>query len=86
VSRFVACDVKREIKIVSIDGIDDGIIVGQVRTNNILYVHRKLTEEEAFGEPVTLRIATMWEWSGQPWGGLPDGTSIVDHVEDSTAG
>ena len=85
VSRFVACDVSREIKVVSVDQIDDGIIVGQVRTNNVLYLHKGLTEEEGFGKPVTLDIATMWEWSGKPWGGLPDGTSIADHVEEKGA-
>ncbi len=81
-SRFVARDVKREIEVVSSDRIDDGLIVGRVRTNNILYVHRGLVEEQGFGEPETLEIATMWDWTGEPWGGLPDGTSIVDRREE----
>ena len=76
-SRFIARDVKREIEVVSVDRITDGIIVGRVRTNNVLYLAKGLTEEDGFGEAETLEIATLWNWSGQPWGGLPDGTSIV---------
>ncbi len=35
ISRFVARDVRREVKIISVDGINDGFIVGQVRTNSV---------------------------------------------------
>lgn len=76
-SRFVAREVKRDVEVISADQIDDGIIVARVRTNNVLYVAKGLTEEDRFCEAVTLEIATMWDWSGKPWGGLPDGTSIV---------
>jgi hypothetical protein len=82
ISRFVARDVKREVEVVSADQIDDGIIIGRVRTNNVLYVAKGLTEKAGFGEAETLEIATLWNWSGQPWGGLPDGTSIVKDNRD----
>jgi hypothetical protein len=81
-SQFIACDVRREIKIISTDRIDEGFIVGQVRTNNILYLSKGLVKEQGFSEPMSLDITNMWEWSGKPWGGLPDGTSIADHVRD----
>jgi len=81
-SRFIARDVRREIKIISIDGIDDGLIVGQVRTNNILYLSKKLDAEQEFSDPTTLEISQMWKWTGQPWGGLPDGTSITDQIKE----
>jgi hypothetical protein len=27
-----------------------------------------------------LRIDELWHWTGKSWGGLADGTSIVDQV------
>jgi len=33
-------------------------------------------------EPVSeLHIDKMWDWTGKSWGGLPDGTSILDHLD-----
>jgi hypothetical protein len=81
-SQFVAPDVKREIIIISVDRIDEGLILGQVRTNNILYLSKGLIEEQGFSEPMNLNITKMWAWSGKPWGGLPDGTSIADHCTE----
>jgi len=80
ISHFVAHDVCRKVKIISIEQIDDGLIVGQVQTNNILYLSKDLAEEQNFSEPMTLEIKNMWKWSGRTWGGLADGTSIVDHI------
>jgi len=79
-SRFVARDVRRDIKIISVDRLDDGMILAQERTINVLYLSNGLTKEPEFGAPTLLHIATMWEWNGTPWGGLPDGTSIVGHI------
>jgi hypothetical protein len=82
ISRFIARDVKREVRVISIDQISEGVIVGQVRTNNVLYLSKGFVKEQDFGEPMTLEIDTLWDWSGQPWGGMPDGRSIVDHLMD----
>ena len=76
-SRFVACDVRREIRIASAAKVDEGIITGQVRTTNVLYLSRGLAAEPEFGPPQELRLAQMWHWTGQPWGGLPNGTSLA---------
>src|SRR5262249_2056246 len=78
VSRFIACDVRRDILIVSAARIADGIITGRVRTTNILYLSKGLIPEPEFEPARELRIKEMWNWTGQSWGGLPDGTSIVD--------
>ena len=78
-SQFIACDVRREIEIVSTARIDEGIITGRVRTINVLYVAKGLVPEPEFEPPRELRIDEMWHWTGRSWGGLPDGTSIVDH-------
>ncbi|WP_442511512.1 hypothetical protein SH528x_003193 [Novipirellula sp. SH528] len=80
VSRFIAKDVKREVLIVSNDEIDDGFVTVRMRTNNILYLHNRLTKEMDFGSPERIAIEDMWHWSGKSWGGLADGTSIVDHI------
>jgi hypothetical protein len=79
-SRFIACDVRRDILIVSAAGIDEGIITGRVRTTNLLYLSRGLIPQPEFEPARELRIEEMWNWTGQSWGGLPDGTSIVDHL------
>jgi len=79
-SRFVARDVRREILIISASRIDEGIIIGRVRTTNVLYVANGLVPRPEFEPPRELRIDDMWGWTGKAWGGLPDGTSIVDHM------
>jgi len=79
-SRFIARDVRREILIVSTARIDQGIIWCRVRTTNVLYCSHGLIPQPEFEPPRELRIEEMWNWTGQSWGGLPDGTSIVDHL------
>jgi hypothetical protein len=79
-SRFVARDVRREIVIVSAARIDEGIITARVRTTNVLYVSRGLIPKPEFDPAMELQIKKMWNWTGKNWGGLPDGTSIVDHL------
>lgn len=45
-----------------------------------------LVQKEDFGRSERIEVEKLWEWSGQPWGGLPDGTSIVDHMEADSTG
>jgi hypothetical protein len=80
VSRFIARDIRRDILIVSLAQVDDGFIIGRVRTTNVLYLSRGLVPEPEFEPAQDLRIEEMWRWTGKSWGGLPDGTSIVDRV------
>lgn len=84
ISRFIARDVRREIIIVSTARLDEGMITGKVRTLNLLYVSKGLIPEPKFDPPRELRIKDMWHWTGASWGGLPDGTSIVDHLCDGS--
>ena len=79
-SRFIACDIRRDILVVSSAKVDDGIITGRVRTTNLLYLCGGLIPEPEFEPARELRIDEMWHWTGKSWGGLPDGTSIVDRV------
>jgi hypothetical protein len=80
-SRFIALDVSREILIISAAQIDEGIIVGRVRTTNVLYLSHGLVPEPEFEPPRELNIKEMWHWTGKPWGGLPNGTSIVGNSD-----
>jgi hypothetical protein len=79
-SRFIARDVRREILIVSAAQLEEGFITGRVRTTNVLYVSKGLAPQPEFELPRELQIKEMWNWTGKSWGGLRDGTSIVDHV------
>lgn len=79
-SQFIAPDVRRDIQIVSATRIADGFITARVRTLNVLYVSRGLIAQPEFGPASELRIDEMWKWTGRSWGGLPDGTSIVEHL------
>lgn len=81
-SRFIACDVRREILIVSAKRIDEGIITARVRTTNVLYLSRDLIPPPEFEPAREMQIKEMWKWTGQRWGGLPDGTSIADHLRE----
>ena len=78
-SQFIARDVRRDILIVSVERLDEGIILVKVRTMNVLYVSRGLVPRPEFEPPKEIHIAEMWHWTGKSWGGLPDGTSIADH-------
>lgn len=82
-SRFIARDVRRDILVVSTARIEAGIVEGRMRTTNVLYLSQGLVAEPEFEPARDLRIDEMWHWTGESWGGLPDGTSIVDHPRGS---
>jgi len=79
VSQFIARDVRRDILVVSAARIDEGLITGRVRTTNVLYHSKGLIPQSEFEEARELRIDEMWRWTGNSWGGLPDGTSLLEH-------
>jgi hypothetical protein len=81
-SHFIARDVRRDIQIVSAARIDDGFITGRVRTSNVLYLSKGLVPPPEFEPARELRIDEMWNWTGKGWGGLPEGTSIVNHLKE----
>ncbi len=82
-SRFIAKDVRREILIVSADELDDGFVTARIRTTNVLYLSSGLVTSEPFGPTVRIPVANLWDWTGQSWGGLNDGTSLVDHLRSN---
>lgn len=76
-SRFIARDIRRDHLIVSTERIEERFITCQTRTTNVLYVSKHLVPASDFEQPREIRIEDLWNWTGQNWGGLPDGTSIV---------
>ncbi len=60
-SGFIACDIRRDILIVSSARVDEGMIIGRVRTTNVLYLSGGLIPEPEF-EPrensVSMRCGT----------------------------
>ena len=79
-SGFVAKDIRRDILIVSAARVVEGGITGRVRTMNLLYRSAGLVPESEFGPLQELRLGELWRWTGQPWGGLPDGTSLATRL------
>ncbi|QDT51301.1 hypothetical protein Pan258_53900 [Symmachiella dynata] len=79
-SRFIARDIRREVMILSAHDIDDGFVTARIRTTNVMYLSRGVVSSHAFGPPQRIAIDQLWVWSGQPWGGLADGTSIADKI------
>ena len=77
-SRFIARGIRRDMGIVWWAKVGDGVIRCRVRTTNVLYLSKGMITEPEFEPARELRLDEMWRWSGQSWGGLPDGTSIAD--------
>ena len=80
ISKFIARDVKREIRIISNDDIKTGRLIVRVRTINLLYLSKGLVKQDEFSPPFTVEISRMWDWSGSSWGGLPDGSSLAERT------
>ena len=72
-SRFVACDVRRDVEIVETSKLDQGYVTARIRTWNVLYVMNGMATVPDFGVACRVAIKELWMWTGQPWGGpVPD--------------
>ncbi|MEO5914592.1 MAG: hypothetical protein ABIS50_10195 [Luteolibacter sp.] len=67
--RFIAKDIKREIRVLDASGIDEGYVVAQVRTQNVLHASVGREPESPFGDPEILHVDRAWLWGGESWGG-----------------
>ena len=82
-SRFIARDVRRDVEILDIGRLQEGFVTARVRTMNVLYITKELVPEPDFEPAREIAVVDLWTWTGQPWGGLPDGTSLVGtHLHD----
>ncbi len=68
-TRFVACDIRREIVVVDASSIDTGYITVRSRTWNVLYQIKGNTAIPPFDEPKRVEIVSLWNWDGPSWGG-----------------
>jgi hypothetical protein len=68
-TRFVACDIRRDIKIVDASEVEDGLVTVTSRTWNVLYADKGIVPKPEFGEPERVAIEKPWEWKGPSWGG-----------------
>src|ERR1043166_10276774 len=62
-SRFIACDIRRDILVVSTERLDDGFITCRIRTTNVLYLARGLAPPPEFEPAKELHIGEMWNWT-----------------------
>ena len=69
-SRFVAKDVRRDIKIIDDSGIEHGYVVAQVRTANVHYISKGIAGKCDFGVAEILHLDQLWRWGGKSWGGV----------------
>lgn len=81
-SRFIAPDVRRDILVIATDRLGEGVITARVRTTNLLYVSRGLMPQPDFEPPRDVRLDELWKWTGQRWGGLADGSSVLGLVAE----
>ncbi len=76
-SRFIARDVRRDVEILDISRFQEGFITARVRTMNVLYVTKGLASQPDFEPAREIAVVDLWKWTGLPWGGLENGTSLV---------
>ena len=69
VTRFLAPDIRRDVEVVDSAEISSGVILGKVRTWNVLYASRGIREKPVFSETRRLDLEHLWDWSGEAWGG-----------------
>ena len=77
ISRFIGFDVRRDVEVVDTSRLDEGFITARVRTGNLLYQNKGLASAPEFEPPREIALVNLWRWTGEAWGGLPDGTSLV---------
>ena len=69
ITRFVAPDVRRDVEVIGVSKIQDGMITARTCTWNVLYHARSLQQKPGFGEVREIELNKLWEWPGNSWGG-----------------
>lgn len=70
--RFVAKDIRREIRVTDASEIADGFLTVETLTRNVLYEAKLGEEPQPFSEPQRMAILEIWSWNGPSWGGPVD--------------
>ena len=85
-TKSIARDVRRDVRIVSADRIASGFITCKsIGTSNVLSVSSGLVGEVELESPQKIHIDNLWDWTGQTWGGLSDGTSLASRLRKKSA-
>jgi hypothetical protein len=72
-TRFLACDIRRDVEVVDTSLIEAGMITARTRTWNVLYAAGGIEPKPAFGAVRMIPVKDLWNWSGAAWGGpVPD--------------
>jgi hypothetical protein len=69
VTQFIAYDIRRDVEVVDVSKMNDGIITARTRTWNVLYHFSKIQPQPDFGPVREIEIERLWDWSGELWGG-----------------
>ena len=68
-SCFVACDIRRDIKVEDASEVDKGYLTIRSRTWNVLYAIKGIAPIPDFSEPKRMEVDRIWHWAGPAWGG-----------------
>ncbi len=69
ITQFIACDVRRDVKVVEASQAAAGVLTVRTRTWNVLYSIKGIESQPAFGPVREVAIPNLWKWSGESWGG-----------------
>jgi hypothetical protein len=69
VTRFLAPDIRRDVEVIDVSKIKDGVITARTCTWNVLYHLKNLEQKPGFGDVREIEIKRLWDWPGNSWGG-----------------
>jgi hypothetical protein len=76
-SRFIACDIRRDIEVIDASRLSDGILIVKTRTLNVLYAAALNQGNLEFGPPREIALSQLWYWPGETWGG-----PVPPHIDE----
>ncbi|MEM6751219.1 MAG: hypothetical protein AAF612_12200 [Planctomycetota bacterium] len=66
-SQFLAPDIRRDVRVIDTNGLEDGVLTVQTRTWNVLYTAKAGSPEPEFGPVRDAEIEGLWRWRGHQW-------------------
>jgi hypothetical protein len=69
VTRFVARDIRRDVEVIDVSKIRDGVLIARTCTWNVLHHAKGLQQKLGLGEVREIEINRLWEWPSNSWGG-----------------
>lgn len=76
ITRFIAPDIRRDVEVVIVSRLEEGVISARIRTWNVYYAIKGIAPEPPFEDMREIAIKDLWNWSGKRWGGpVPESTN-----------